>query len=113
MAKIGEVENTVMGRTVLPHQSSSIHNNGDGHILQAYIMNHLIIGPLQKGAVDGGYRLKALQCQTGSKGHGMLLANSHIKKPFRKEGGELAQTGALGHGSCNGNYFLVLLGQPH
>ncbi len=76
-------------------------------------MNHLVVSPLQKGAVDGRHRFETLQCQAGRKGHCMLFTDSHVKKAFRIESGELAQTGALGHRSCNGDYLVVFLSQPH
>ena len=76
-------------------------------------MNHLVVGPLQEGAIDGRHRLEALQCQAGRKGHCMLFTDSHVKKALRVQSGELAQTGALGHSSCDGHYLVVFLSQSH
>ena len=76
-------------------------------------MNHLVVGPLQEGAVDGRYRLEALQCQAGRKGHCMLFTDSHVKKALRIQSSELAQTSALGHRCCDGYYLVVFLSQLH
>ena len=111
--QVREIENTVVRGAVLTHHTSPVHDKGDWQVLQTYIVDHLVVGPLQEGAVNGRHRLETLQCQPGREGHCVLLADSHVKKALRIESGELAQAGALGHGSSYGNYLVVFLSQPY
>ena len=99
-----------MGRTVLADEPGAVDGEAHRKPLQSDIMNDLIIGALQEGRIDRTERLEALDRETGSKGHGVLLGDADIEHAAREAGGELVEAGARRHGGGDGDDLLVLLG---
>ena len=111
MAQKGQVVHAVVRGPVLSDQAAPVQAEGHVQILQADVVHDLIVGTLHEGRIDGHHGLHALRGQPGGKGHGVLLADADIEKPFRKPVREAAHPGALGHGGGDGHDALVLFGQ--
>ena len=89
-----------------------IREDAHRHILQAYIMDNLIIGALQERGIDREIRPDARARKARSHTDGMLLSNGHIKKPLREPLCEGGKSRAVGHGGGNGAKPFLLLCQP-
>ncbi len=113
MAEKGEVEEPLVGFAVLAHDAAPVHGQDHRQVLQADVVEHLVVGPLHKGGVDGAHRLHALQGQPRGEGYRVLFTNAHIEKPFREALAEIHQAGAIGHGRGDGHDLGVFLGQAH
>jgi hypothetical protein len=51
----------------------------DVELLQADVVDDLVVGALQEGRVDGAHRLGALQRQAGGEEHRLLLGDAHVE----------------------------------
>src|SRR5699024_5730589 len=98
-----------MGRTIGTDITGAIQWKCDVQILQCYIMNQLIVGPLQKGRVNSHDGLFLVTDQAGNKSHRMLFGNTHVKITARKALFELDQATALAHGGSNTVQTAVLV----
>ncbi len=110
MPEIGDIENTMMGGTVLPHEAAAIHGEDNGKILKTDVMNDLVIGPLEKCRIDGNDRTGPLGCHSACECHGMLLGDPDIDKSFRIELSEVRKPCPLGHGRRNRKKLRNLTG---
>jgi hypothetical protein len=43
-AEICEVEHTVMGSPIFPHETGTVHRENDGEFLDTDVMDHLVVG---------------------------------------------------------------------
>ena len=108
--EVGEVVAAGMGGTVLADQTGPVDGEAHRQALQGDIMDHLVVGPLQEGGIDGAERLVALDRQPGGEGDGMLLGDADIEGAVREALLELVETGARRHGGGDGDDPLILLG---
>ena len=67
-----------MGGAVSAHDACAVEGQHHGQFLQGHVMNHLVVGALQKRGVDGDHRLQAFTSQACCKGECMLLGNANI-----------------------------------
>ena len=68
-----------MGGAVGTNDAGTVHHEGHGQVLNAHVVDELVVRPLQEGAVDGAHRPQAFTSHTGGHGDGVLLGNAHIK----------------------------------
>ncbi len=73
-----------MGLTVAAYNACPVNSEDHMLILQADIMQHLVISPLQKRRIDRKYRYESFHGQSCRKCNRMLLRNPYIKKSIRK-----------------------------
>ena len=73
-----------MGCAVGAHEARAIDGEGHGQILDANVVDDLIVGPLEKGGVDGDYGFGTLAGKPGCQGNRMLLGDGDIKISFRE-----------------------------
>ena len=73
-----------MRGTVLTHDPSPIQGEYDRTALQADVMDDLVIGPLEKGGIDGDHGTQPLQGQAGGEGHGVLFGDADVIKTARE-----------------------------
>ena len=69
-----------MSLSVASHQSGPVDGKYHRQVLDAHVMQDLVISPLQEGGIDGDHRLQSAGRKSRRKGHRMLLRNSHVKK---------------------------------
>ena len=53
----GNIKDSLMGHSVLSHESRTIHGKNHMEILNANIMQNLVISSLQKGGINRHHRL--------------------------------------------------------
>ena len=111
MAEEGKVENPMVRGTVVTHNAPAVHGENDGEILQADILDDLVVSTLEERRIDGHNGLEPFAGQSGGKRHRVLLGYADVEKPLRKPFGELLQPGALNHGRRNGHDLLIGFGQ--
>ncbi len=97
--------------TILPDQSTPVHRQHDMQLLQAYIVNHLIVGPLHKCGIDRDDRHDALRGHAGGECRRMLFGYSNIVKPLRKSFRKCIKTGPFRHGCRDRDDARICLGQ--
>ena len=98
----GRIINALMSFAITGDKAGTIHSKHHIQIHQTYVMNHLVISPLQEGGIDGHNREHSLAGQSGSKGHRVLLCHAHIKETLREMAVEILQPGTIFHGGSNG-----------
>src|SRR6516164_913428 len=98
-----------MSRAVGADQSSAVEGETDRQALDRHVMDHLVIGALKEGGIDGAEGLVALRRQAGGEGDRMLLGDSDIEAALRKLLGEEVETRARRHGGRYGDDLLVRL----
>ena len=72
----------MMGRPICSYQTCSVQTQGYWQLLQANIMNYLIIGSLSKGRIQSHHRMGACCSHPSCHGYCIFFSNTHIKKPF-------------------------------
>ena len=113
VAQERQVEEPLVGLAVFAHDAAPVQGKDHRQVLQADVVEHLVIGPLQEGGVDGGHRPHAFQGQAPGKGDGVLFADAHVEEAVGELLAEIHQAGAVGHGRGNGHNLGVLPGQAH
>ena len=81
--------------------SRPVDGENDRELLQTYVRDNLVIGPLQEGGIDRHHRFHAAGRKSRRKSNSMLLGDSHIKKTVGVTGVETLQSHAVLHGSRN------------
>ena len=75
---VADVVLALVRRPIRTDDAGTVEHEGDRKLLNSHIVDQLVIGPLQEGAVDGNDRPKALAGHSGGQGHGVLLGDSDI-----------------------------------
>src|SRR5699024_1872419 len=83
MPEEGEVERPVMRRTVFADKPRPIQTERHREILDADVMDDLIVGTLCKGGVDGHEGTESLRGESGRESHGMLFADAYVREAGR------------------------------
>ena len=81
--QIADVVLTLVGGAVGAHHAGTIQHKYHRQFLNAHIVNHLVVGPLQEGAVNGHHRSQSLGGHTGGQGHRMLFGDAHVNVLIR------------------------------
>jgi hypothetical protein len=66
----------VVGRPVVADQAGAVHREGHVELLQADVVDDLVVGALQEGRVDRADRLRPLQGQAGGEQDRVLLGDT-------------------------------------
>ena len=77
-AQVGDVEGAVVGRAVVADQAGAIHREDDVELLQADVMDDLVVGALEEGRVDRADGLRALKRETGREQDRVLLGDADV-----------------------------------
>ena len=110
-AQVGNIEHSLVGRTIFAYDSSAIHGKGDVQVHQADIVSYLIVSPLQKRGVDGKHWTEPSYRKGASIAHRMLFRHAHIESTFGKYLPELADSRTIGHCSGNTKDLFIRFGQ--
>ncbi len=74
-----KVEAALMSCTVAADHAGPIDGEGDGEVLQGYIVNQLVIAALQERGVDGDHRLHARRGQARGQRDRVLLGDGDVE----------------------------------
>ena len=107
-AQVSYIEHSLMSRSILPYQTCSIDTENHLKLLQSYIMNELVVPPLQESRINHQERQQALSSQTSSKGHGMLFGYAHIESAGRELLLHIVKGTTSNHSRSDPHYRLVL-----
>src|SRR5262245_66227480 len=94
---------------VRTHQATPVEGKNDLQVLQANVMENLIVAPLQECGIDGYHRDEAFRRHTGRECHRVLLCDSDIVAPGGSLARQLVDAGTHDPGCCNHGYLRVLL----
>ena len=105
----------MVGLAVFAYYTGPVGDYGDGQVLKANVVHHLVEGPLQEGGVDGDEGLCTGGRHASSHADGVLLGNAHVVHPVGKLLADFLQAGAFQHsaeiptteGSCLMSRFIV------
>ena len=78
-AQVGDVEGAVVGRAVVADEPGAVHREHDVELLQADVVDDLVVGALQEGRVDRDDRLDALEREPGGEQHRLLLGDADVE----------------------------------
>ena len=109
--QIGVIKDSLMGFSVAPHQPGPVNAEQHRKILNAHVVNHLVIPPLEKRGVHSHHRPQPRGCHSRRRGHRVLFCNSHIEKPARKTSGKRLQSRSVRHGRRHRHNPGILLRQ--
>ena len=96
---------------VAAHQPRSVHGKDHRQILNAHIMEYLVVCPLQKRGVYGHNGLQASRRKPCRKSHRMLFRDPHIEETVRVHIAEPFQACAVRHGRRDSHNFFITLPQ--
>ena len=108
-AEIADVVLALVGGAICPDNASPIQNKGDRQILDAHVVDQLVKGPLQEGAVDRHHGLETLTGHAGCHGDGVLFGDANVEILIGQGLLEQVEAGAGGHGGGNAHHCRVLL----
>ena len=77
-AQVGDVEGAVVGRPVVADQSGAVHREDHVQLLEADIVDDLVVAALEEGRVDRRHGLRALESQARREEHRVLLGDAHV-----------------------------------
>ncbi len=86
-----------MRLSVRTDQSRSVHGEDDMQVLDADIVNDLIIRALQEGGINTDDRRESAHREAGRKCHRMLLCDPDIEEPVREDVVEPLESDSLLH----------------
>ena len=101
--EVRNIEKAVVGRPVIARESSTIHAENDGEILQADVMDDGVECSLKEGGIDGDEGLDSLRGKSGGKEDGVFFRDADVEVFVRVLRAEAVQPGAVGHGAGDGD----------
>ena len=106
---VADVVLTLVGRPVGTNDAGTIEHEGDRQLLDAHVVDQLVVGALKEGAVDGNDRTQPLAGHACRQGDGMLLSDAHVHVLVRNGLLKQIETGTGGHGRSDADHPTVLL----
>ena len=110
-AQVCQVEQAMMGHTVLADNAATVDAEGHRQALDSHVVDDRVITALQEGAVDGAEGAHAVLGKPPGKGHGVTLADAHVKGAARHGLEHERHRCAARHGGGNADNPVVLLCQ--
>ena len=107
----GHVEDALVGGAVVAHEPCAVHAEDHGEVLQAHVVDYLVVGALQEGGVDAHQRAHALAGEAGREGDGVLLADADIEEAVGIGLLEEHCARAVRHGRRDGDDAGILFAQ--
>ena len=96
---------------VASHKPGPVNTEHHRQILNAYVVQNLIVGSLQERRVNRHDGFQAAGRQSRRKGHRVLLRDPHVKEPLRVHVAEAFQPHTVRHGRRNRHHLLIPLPQ--
>ena len=112
-AQVTDVVLALVGGAIGTHNSGPIEHEGDGQLLDAHVVDQLVVGALQEGAVDRHHGAQALTGHARRHGHGVLFGDTDIEILLRQGLLEQVQARAGGHGGGDAHHPGILFAELH
>ncbi len=96
-----------------PTMPPAVQGKHDGQVLEADIMKHLVVGPLQECRVNGDNRFETLPWQAPRQKSPRAARQCPHRKSARELAGKILEPCALAHGRRYGDNLFVLARQLH
>ena len=100
-----------MGGAIGTDDAGTVEHKCDGELLDTDVVDQLVVGPLQEGAVDRHDRAQPLTGHTGGQGHRMLFGDAHIHVLGGDRLLQEIKPGPRGHGRRDPHHATVLLAE--
>jgi hypothetical protein len=71
-----QVKEALMGFAVVVDKAGAIEGKECGRVLEGYVVDDMIDGPLDEGGIDCYYRPEALGSEAGGKGNGVFFGDA-------------------------------------
>ena len=110
-AQGSKVEGTMMRRTVLADETSTIQTEHHVQVQQCHIVDDVVEGPLCKGTIDITEGQQAVLGHTARECDGMSFGNADIEGALRHLLHHDVHRTACGHGWCHADDLGILLSQ--
>ena len=110
-AQVRDVEEPVVGRTVVGAQARAIHAEDHGQVLQADVVVDTVVSPLQEGAVNGHHRMKTHGRHASGENHGVFFSDADVVVLAGNGLLQDLEAGSAGHGRGDADDGFVLLAQ--
>ena len=110
-AQVGDVEQPVVGRTVVGAQAGAVHAEDHRQVLETDIVMDAVIGPLEEGAVNGHHRMETHGRHAGGKDDRVFFSDADVVILARHCLLQYFKASAAGHSRGNANDRFVLLAQ--
>ena len=107
-AQVGDIKQAVMRRAVVGRETSAVHTEDHGQILQADVVMDAIVGALQEGGVNGDNRAEAHGGHTSGEDDGVLFRDADIVVTAGHGFLERLQAGARRHGGGDAYHGVIL-----
>ncbi len=112
-AQVGDVKRAVVRGPVVADQAGAVHGEDDVELLQADVVDDLVIGALQERRVDGRDGLAPLQGQARGEQDGLLLGDADVVVAVGQLALEDVEPGARVHRRGDPDHALVATGLGH
>ena len=106
-AEIADVEEAVVGGAVVAGEAAAVHTEDDGEILQGNVVDDLVEGALEEGAVDGAEGAEAFGGHAGGEENSVFFGDTYVEVALGVVRPEEIERGAVGHGGGDGYDFVV------
>ena len=92
-----QVERALVGRAVAADESAAVDRERDRQVLQAYVVDQLVVGALQERRVNRDDRPQAFAGKARGERHGVLFGDGDVEIAVGKTLRELDQSRAFTH----------------
>ena len=97
-----------MRRAVVADQAGAVHREHHVELLQADVVDDLVVRALQEGRIDRAHRLHALERHAGREQHRVLLRDADVVVVLRHLPGQRGQAGAACHRGGDPDHARVI-----
>jgi hypothetical protein len=109
VAQVREVEKPLVRRSVRADDSAPVDSEDDGEVLQADVVDDLIVGALKEGGVDRHHGDFPLPGKPRGEGDRVRLGDSDVEEPCRQGLAEFDQPRPAAHGRRDRHHVRILL----
>ena len=110
-AQIADVVLALVGRTIGANDASAVQNKGDRQVLNADVVDQLVVSALQEGAVDRADRTETFTGHARGHRHRVLFSDADVEILLGTRLLEHVQTGTGGHSRRNTHHPGVLFAE--
>ena len=111
--QITDVVLTLVGGSIGADDAGPIEDEGDRQLLDAHIVDELVVGPLQESAVNRHHRPQPLTSHAGGHRYGVLFGDADIEVLIRQSLLQQIQTRACRHGRRDAYHPRIVLADLH
>ena len=98
---------------VVAHEPGAVHREHHVQLLEADVVDDLVVAALEEGRVDRGHRLRSLERQPGGEQDRVLLGDAHVVVALGQRLLEQVEAGAGVHRRGDAHHALVAAALLH